>query len=70
MKNPISVPEWMKREMPATSEFCEIINDSLAVFPDMTLAEFAEKINQKNKDLTYERIINAERRQFGGIGHG
>lgn len=67
----IKITERMREENPFTAMFCEIINEELSYNPQMSLAEFAERINQEEKDYAerkvrerYERIQKAERKQF------
>ena len=63
--NEISVSEEMKVKRPTTAAFCELINYALEKFPDMTLAEFAGVIESVHREERYERLVAAEKRQFG-----
>ena len=64
----ISISEEFKRAQPQVAEFCGIINQALEERPDMTLAEFAKIIESVHREMRYERIVEAERKQFGTIG--
>ena len=61
----ISILEEMKVKRPTTAAFCELINHALEKVPDMTLAEFAKSIEQAHYEERLERIIAAEKKQFG-----
>lgn len=61
----ISISEEMKVKRPTTAAFCELINYALEKCPDMTLAEFAAEIENGHKEERLERIIAAEKKQFG-----
>ena len=60
----IIVPGWMKEETPIVASFCELVNFALEDNPRMTLAEFAEKLNDANISATLERLEAVEERQF------
>lgn len=60
----ILVPGWMKEETPIVASFCELVNFALEDNPDMTLAEFAEKLNAANISAALERLEAVEERQF------
>ena len=62
----IVVPGWMKEETPIVASFCELVNFALEDNPDMTLAEFAEKLNDANMSAALERLEAVEKRQFQG----
>ena len=64
--NNISVSEEMKINTPMVAAFCELINYALSEHPDMTLAEFAGVIESVHREDRYERLVAAERKQFGG----
>lgn len=66
--NRISVSEEMKMKTPALAGFCELINYALSGRPDMTLAEFAGVIESVHREERYERLVAAERKQFGISG--
>ena len=61
----IVIPWWLKDESPTVAGFCELINDTLQICPNMSLAEFAEQIHKANVEDTYKRVQGAEKRQFG-----
>lgn len=63
----IVVPGWMKEETPIVASFCELVNFALEDNPRMTLAEFAEKLNDANMSAALERLEAAEERQFGEV---
>ena len=67
----IEITEEMREESPYLTEFCEFINTALLADPKMSLAAFAERINQEEREYAikkrYKRLIEAERKQFGGI---
>ena len=70
MSGMVKIPAWMKRDAPMCAEFCEIINLALESNPNMSLAEFAEQINQANVEKAYEILIKAEAQQiYGGERH-
>lgn len=67
----IKITERMREESPYTAMFCEIINEELSYNPQMSLADFAEWINEAEKEYAerrvkerLERIQKAERKQF------
>ena len=61
----ISISEEMRIKRPFTTEFCEVINQALSENPNMSLAEFAEGIEEVHKEERRDRLIEAEKRQFG-----
>lgn len=63
----ISIPGWLKRESPICAGFCEMINETLKNHPNMSLAEFANGLDEVNKEETYKRIQRAEKKQFGEV---
>lgn len=63
----ITIPQWMKDELPINAGFCELVNMALDENPNMTLAEFAKSLDELNKEETLERVINAELEQLGGM---
>jgi hypothetical protein len=48
-----------------TASFCDFINLTLKDNPKITLAELAMELDRANKEDTYKRILEAERKQFG-----
>lgn len=63
----IVIPQWLRDESPICADFCELINYALEEKPNMSLQEFAEDLNNSNLELSYERIQQAEARQFSGV---
>ena len=61
----IVIPEWLRREIPPTAGFCELINFALEGNPNMSLAAFAEQLSKSNVEQSFKRIQRAEKRQFG-----
>lgn len=61
----ISISEEMRIKHPFTTGFCEVINQALLENPNMSLAEFAEGVEEVHKEERRERLIEAEKRQFG-----
>ena len=64
MKQYISVLQWQKERAPITAGFCEMINDALNSNPSMSLAEFAELLDEENKRASVERLERIEREQI------
>ena len=62
--NEILITQEMQERHPITAMFCGLINAALKKQPDMTLAEFAGIIDA-HKEERRERLIEAEKRQFG-----
>lgn len=62
----VTVPNWLDREKPNLAEVCHIINDELEQNPNMSLAEFAYKLNDMLVGATYKRLQAVEKQQFGG----
>ncbi|MBQ9728210.1 MAG: hypothetical protein IJV85_01295 [Clostridia bacterium] len=63
----IVVTNWNKEQHPICSEFCELINDALERRPDMSLAEFAEILNEANQYAMREMLYEVEKRQLKEI---
>ncbi len=61
----IMIPDWMRKERPMTASFCDFINLTLKDNPKITLAELAMELDRANKEDTYKRIVEAQRKQFG-----
>lgn len=62
----IMIPQWYREENPKLAGMCDLINDVLAVNPNMSLLEFARVLNQNHVEQSYKRIQEAERKQFEG----
>lgn len=67
MKDKILIPEWLKKEVPVYAEFCAVINEELKGNPNLSLAEFAERINNLTIEIAYNRIKAAVNAQFNTV---
>ena len=65
-KKAILIPSFMKEETPIAAGFCEIVNAALKENPNMSLAEFAQGLNEVNKERALERLQKAIEKQFKG----
>jgi hypothetical protein len=61
----ITIPDFMKEKESAYVEVCNIINEELKENPNMSLAEFAGKLNDLHILMTYERVKRVVNAQFG-----
>lgn len=64
-QKPIVVPKWYRMENPALAGMCDLINFSLELNPNMSLAEFAKVLNDNHVQRSYERMDKIVKRQFG-----
>ena len=64
MKDKILIPDWLRKEFPSVAVICEVMNEALKEHPDMSLAEFAEGLNDTHIRETYRRVSEAVKRQF------
>ena len=64
-KKAIMIPQWYREENPKLAGMCDIINDTLAVNPNMSLLEFAKVLSQNHVEQSYKRLQTIERKQFG-----
>ena len=62
----IVIPTWFWNERPATAHFCEMINEILDFSPEMSLRQFAMIMSDLNVKEAYNRIVEIEKKQFGG----
>lgn len=60
----ILLPSWMKEERPLTAQFCELVNFALESDPDMSLAAFAEQLNEVNMEEARNRLQAIIEKQF------
>ena len=61
----VPVPNWLDRENPNLAEVCHIINDELENDPNMSLADFAKKLNAMMVGAAYQRLQAVVRKQIG-----
>ena len=61
----IVIPSWYRKENPKLAGMCDLINDTLAVNPNMSLLEFAKILSQNHVEQSYQRIHAVVERQFG-----
>ena len=52
----ITITERLKKTNPITAEFCQIINEVLKNRPNMSLAEFAEQLDEAQKEGELRRV--------------
>lgn len=64
MNKAIIIPGFMEEGNSAYAEVCNIINEELQENPNMSLADFAKKLNDMNVLIAYERIKKAVNAQF------
>ena len=62
----IVIPSWYRKENPKLAGMCDLINDALAVNPNMSLLEFAKILSQNHVEQSYKRIQEAVKKQFEG----
>ena len=60
----IVIPNWLKKEEPATAGFCDLVNFALDGNPTMTLEEFAQLLSKTNVERTIKRMERSEEKQF------
>lgn len=65
----IQVTELMRKENPITSGVCDLINETLKICPNMSLADFARQIDESNKERAKKRLLEAEKKQLGDLGY-
>lgn len=64
----IRIPQWFRNENPKLAGMCDLINDTLAVNPNMSLMDFAKVLDIAHVEQSYQRIQEAVRKQFEGEG--
>ena len=65
----ITVTALMRKEYPITSGVCDLINETLKICPNMSLADFAKQIDESNKERAKKRLLEAEKKQLGDLGY-
>lgn len=62
----IRIPQWFREENAKLAGMCDLINDALAVNPNMSLMDFAKILDRNHVEQSYKRIQEAVRKQFKG----
>jgi hypothetical protein len=65
----IVIPAWLRDEKPMTASFCELVNSALTENPKMSLEEFALQLSEVNVRESLKRVLNEEKKQFGGMNN-
>ena len=52
----IEITALFKQEHPVVAGFCEMINETLKIAPNLSLAEFAEQIDKLTKERAEKRL--------------
>lgn len=65
MKEKFIIPAWLKSEEPAAEKVFETIFAVAEKHPDMTLAEYVEHCKANIRRESCNRLVAAEKRQFG-----
>lgn len=63
----ILITAHMRQCTPITAQFCTLINDVLRDRPDITLAEFAQILDEGNKENESKRLQAIVRRQLAEL---